>query len=177
VFGEVNNFVETVVGCLVSGRSGHVENCRNSTVRGYQNVLKNSNASSIIGAKNLAEFNYCELRGENLIANAEYSKLLGRFNEVNADVIFAYGNGSAEDARSNLFEFYKNGLVVIPALETSTITNPKALTTKEYVDGSAGTTADRPVSPKIGHYYFDTDINKPIWFNGTDYTDSAGTIV
>ena len=38
----------------------------------------------------------------------------------------------------------------------------------------AGSTADRPTSAVIGQCYFDTDKNKPIWFNGTNWVDYTG---
>ena len=42
-----------------------------------------------------------------------------------------------------------------------------------------GTTADRPSVgfSFTGMYYFDTTINKPIWFNGVNWTDSDGAVV
>jgi len=40
-----------------------------------------------------------------------------------------------------------------------------------------GTTANRPSSPANYEPYFDTDLNKPIWYNGTDWVDATGTIV
>lgn len=40
-----------------------------------------------------------------------------------------------------------------------------------------GPTKSRPTDIGKGCCYFDTDINKPIWWNGTNWVDSAGTIV
>ena len=40
-----------------------------------------------------------------------------------------------------------------------------------------GVTGERPVSKPIGYPYFDTTLNKPIWFNGTDWKDAMGTTV
>ena len=40
-----------------------------------------------------------------------------------------------------------------------------------------GTTANRPSSPTNYQFYFDTDLGKPIWYNGTDWVDSTGTVV
>ena len=46
-------------------------------------------------------------------------------------------------------------------------------------DGMRGTTAQRPSSSWrfIGFYFFDTTINKPVWWNGLNWTDSAGAVV
>jgi hypothetical protein len=42
----------------------------------------------------------------------------------------------------------------------------------------SGTTADRPtLSLQIGQYYFDTTIGRPIWWNGTNWINAAGTVV
>jgi len=51
---------------------------------------------------------------------------------------------------------------------------------KEYADSLVnlgGPTIDRPETPDNYMMYFDTDLNKPIWYNGTDWVDSTGTIV
>jgi hypothetical protein len=41
----------------------------------------------------------------------------------------------------------------------------------------SGTTAARPASPRTGETYLDLDINKPIWYNGTNWIDATGTTV
>lgn len=40
-----------------------------------------------------------------------------------------------------------------------------------------GVTLDRPAVPTIYQSYFDSNLNKPIWYNGTDWVDATGTIV
>lgn len=42
-----------------------------------------------------------------------------------------------------------------------------------------GTTTNRPTltANDVGYRYFDTDLNKPIWFNGTGWVDATGTTV
>jgi hypothetical protein len=41
-----------------------------------------------------------------------------------------------------------------------------------------GTTANRPTqSLAIGQTYFDTSLGIPIWYNGTNWVNSAGTTV
>lgn len=44
---------------------------------------------------------------------------------------------------------------------------------------NAGASASRPsgVLRYTGKYYFDSTLNKPIWFNGTNWTDANGTVV
>lgn len=44
--------------------------------------------------------------------------------------------------------------------------------------GTTGTTASRPTANLlIGQYYYDTTLSKPIWWNGTSWTDGMGTVV
>ena len=38
-----------------------------------------------------------------------------------------------------------------------------------------GTTAERPTTPLMYQMYYDTTLNIPIWYNGTDWVDSTGT--
>lgn len=43
------------------------------------------------------------------------------------------------------------------------------------IDG--GSTGNRPESPVTGQMYFDTTLNKPIWYNGYNWVDAAGNII
>jgi hypothetical protein len=48
-----------------------------------------------------------------------------------------------------------------------------AISTPEF-----GATGDRPVQNlQVGQQYFDTTLNYPIWYDGTDWVDSSGTVV
>ena len=43
---------------------------------------------------------------------------------------------------------------------------------------AAGDTASRPINKVgVGQLYFDTTLGLPIWWNGTDWIDAAGTVV
>lgn len=42
----------------------------------------------------------------------------------------------------------------------------------------SGTTAARPTNRlQVGQFYFDTTINRPIWWDGTNWINAAGTVV
>jgi hypothetical protein len=42
----------------------------------------------------------------------------------------------------------------------------------------SGATTDRPITNLVvGDYYFDTTLNLPIWYDGTDWIDAAGNVV
>ena len=38
----------------------------------------------------------------------------------------------------------------------------------------AGSSSERPSNPKTGEMFFDLNLNKPIWFNGSEWVDSSG---
>jgi hypothetical protein len=41
-----------------------------------------------------------------------------------------------------------------------------------------GATAGRPTQNlQVGQFYFDTTLGYPIWYDGTDWVDSSGTVV
>lgn len=40
-----------------------------------------------------------------------------------------------------------------------------------------GTTANRPSSPADFEFYFDTDLGKPIWYDGSNWVDATGSTV
>lgn len=48
-------------------------------------------------------------------------------------------------------------------------------TVEEYIN--KGITANRPVNPQVGFQYFDTTLNKPIWWSNARWIDSEGNNV
>lgn len=58
--------------------------------------------------------------------------------------------------------------------ETFTLLKP-LVARGNLTEGTKGTT--RPATPIKGQYHFDDTLNKPIWYNGANWTDSAGTVV
>lgn len=54
--------------------------------------------------------------------------------------------------------------------------------TQASIIPSSGTTANRPVNtgnPQLqtGQTYFDTTLNRPIWWTGTNWINASGTVV
>ena len=45
----------------------------------------------------------------------------------------------------------------------------------KYATLNVVTTGNRPASADIGTQYFDTTLNKPIWWNGSMWVDSDAT--
>ena len=75
-----------------------------------------------------------------------------------------------QETFSNALRLYFNTL---DAANGQTIDVINALSTP-----SAGITAARPSTGlQVGQFYFDTTINRPIWWNGTNWINAAGTVV
>jgi len=71
---------------------------------------------------------------------------------------------------TNVLRLYFNTL---DALNVQTTNAINTLSTP-----SAGTTAARPSTDlQVGQFYFDTTINRPIWWDGTNWINAAGTVV
>jgi hypothetical protein len=48
--------------------------------------------------------------------------------------------------------------------------------TQSLVIPSSGNSASRPIANlQVGQFYYDTSLNKPIWWNGTFWKDADGT--
>lgn len=59
---------------------------------------------------------------------------------------------------------------------TDTPIDSNQMVPRGYVTRHA-TTALRPITSVIGECYFDTTINKPVWWNGISYKDAAGNVI
>ena len=75
------------------------------------------------------------------------------------------------------FDLYSQQLrVYFNQLDTANGQTLEALNTLSTP--SAGDTASRPITGlQVGQFYFDTTINRPIWWNGTNWINAAGTVV
>jgi hypothetical protein len=50
--------------------------------------------------------------------------------------------------------------------------------TQNVTTPDSGPTSERPDrNLQVGQYYFDTTIGRPIWYNGTNWINAAGTVV
>jgi len=170
---------------VASGRSSHVEGERNVASASYSHsegyfTDATANSSHAEGDHSLASGVNSHAEGNYTIAKNSDSHAQGRFNVGSSnDTIHETGIGTSTSARKNGFEVYTDGTLTAPETTIALINNrgSKALTTKEYVDGTNDTTANRPTDIRIGLYHFDSTLNKPIWHNGTSWTDSDGTVV
>jgi hypothetical protein len=74
---------------------------------------------------------------------------------------------------------------ITTVLKTGAFTKPKLtdiptdalqVVSRKYVTLN-GVSASRPTASVLGQFYFDTSINKPVWWNGTSFVDATGTTV
>ena len=82
----------------------------------------------------------------------------------------------------NLTEFKFINCNSVPKDKLIKANNPFTITkiknnTPIRIEQASGPTADRPTNFKVGMSYFDTDLGKPIYWNGTEWVDSTGTAV
>jgi hypothetical protein len=75
-----------------------------------------------------------------------------------------------QESFSNAQRLYFN---ILDAANGQTIDAINTLSTP-----SAGITAARPSTGlQVGQFYFDTTINRPIWWTGSNWINAAGTVV
>ncbi len=58
---------------------------------------------------------------------------------------------------------------------TDSPTDDLSVVNRKYVNMN-GTTAQRPSSPVTGQQYFETTIGRPVFYNGTNWVDGAGSV-
>lgn len=96
----------------------------------------------------------------------------------NEKVVAAMGNDlndrilNIDNEISTINTNITNEITRAKAAETTLQTN---IDTK--VDLDFRTTTNRPTGKTVGYLYFDTTLNKPIWYNGTVWVDSTGATV
>ena len=59
---------------------------------------------------------------------------------------------------------------------TDTPTDANQVVSRKYVTLN-GVSGSRPTASVLGQHYFDTTINKPIWWDGSKFIDAAGNTV
>jgi surface protein len=152
------------------------------------------------GVNNVASEKYTATIGQALLSKTKATSVFGQANTdydttgmgLNSGTkpVFIVGNGDTEESlqsdlmggfpaitRSDALIVYKSGKIVAPSLDIGLITEPKDLTTKEYVDTNAGgsgyshtgafadkpTTNDRVWQAGEGINYNQIDVNAGLW--------------
>lgn len=130
-----------------------------STATG-ENSTASGTSSTAMGKFTMASGFISTTTGEYTIASGNVSTAMGSFTRAEGfastaigrhnigggspssalplNPLFEIGNGSNTSNRSNALTVLQNGTVTAPSFDLIEITDPKALVTKEYVDGGAG---------------------------------------
>jgi len=80
-----------------------------------------------------------------------------------------------EEARKVISEYMKSSAFTDRKI-TDTPTDALGVVNRKFVTNS-GTSAQRPANKVTGQRYFDTTINKPIYWKGTAWVDSVASVV
>jgi len=75
-----------------------------------------------------------------------------------------------------IIKAYNNSQAFTDDKLTDTPTDALQVVPRKYITRNS-TTALRPTTSVLGESYFDTTVNKPVWWNGTNYQDAAGNVV
>lgn len=127
----------------------------NSSMNIYWILGHNSSKVTIEG---INQFNINVFQGNNTV----------RKNIVGAQFcMWMDGAGGVEDLDNDGTDVINKCLPLIEAFG-NTIMNQT---------GIARTSTYRPTNPTAGDFFYDTTINKPIWYNGTNWVDATGTNV
>ncbi len=95
----------------------------------------------------------------------------------------AENNPQVKDIKKIIEEEVKK--LVPQILKSSAFTNKKITDTpndsydvvpRKYVNLN-GVTANRPTGSVLGQFYFDTTINRPVWWDGSKFIRADGTTV
>ncbi len=114
---------------------------------------------AIIQSNSSFSFRGCTFSNGDILAYTGFVNAHAVFRDCTYNNITSYSN-------MNINEVNKNGTYV-------KIGDLSPMTT----EGDNGNTSSRPIDPNVNVQYFDTDLNKPIWYNGTDWVDAIGTVV
>lgn len=88
-------------------------------ITSYPVVIGSTNSSSgsrslSVGWGNQITSSDAMVVGQYLNSPSAYSLVVGRYNQTSTGLRFVVGNGTSTTARSNAFEVYSDGRVVIP---------------------------------------------------------------
>ncbi len=166
----------TTPGCALGGPTGNTEAGwrilgRNNTPQ-YQTIgcgamdFSFSNAGSGgLGASGLNSFaegintlspgTASHAAGTGTVSGGDSQFVMGRYNLNDVDNVFEVGIGSGVSAnppaRINAFQISNDGIILAPSMETSEITDPKCLVTREYVDAVAGSVSELELVTESGN--------------------------
>lgn len=116
------------------------------------------NGAVALGVHNTALGAYSFVTGLENLAGSIFQTVLGRYNNNKAATLFEIGDGIDANNRSNLLEVYSNGAM--------------------HIDKLVGDLNLRPTLTKASNIpYFDTDLDGPIWWNGTTWKHFGSSLI
>lgn len=145
-----------------------------STSMGFQTTAS-GNSSTAMGVSTEASGNYSTALGNRTLANESESVAMGMYNDYTiTGELLTIGNGTGNTARTNAFEVYKNGNVVIgdDANATHTVRGIMNMNQGINANGSSSSvavhfSATAPSSPLTGSLWYDTGASAlKIWNGG-----------
>lgn len=159
----------------------------NGGTRAHRFSITGSSEASQITARHLNRFQIMGYRGD-FGGNPTSGTLdiLRGSSDYNAELRFRTSDDSAlsrvrhADFGNMFLETFETGSSLIFEPDDTVATNSPVdhrQNTSSGVVWESGTTSGRPGSPVEGQRYFDTDLGQPIWYDGTDWVDSQGTVV
>lgn len=105
--------------------------------------------------------------------NDTFLGLGGVMRVFRGDANFSYATFTPWNSRSTYMRKWCENSYWGTGISTS---NPQWSSWRK-IGTQAGTTANRPSYVDVGYNYFDTTLNKPIWYNGANWVDATGITV
>lgn len=144
------------------------------------NTIKNFNNIAIRPRTYKAEYNHNFIVANNNIVNCGTGiKTEGNFMKS----VMIEGNSFTSCSKdleitgaSDIFVLTNNNFNINRKLDITATLNT-FIKANNSIDKRVCSSSTRPVSPVAGDMCFDTSVNKPIWYTGTNWIDSTGTTV
>ena len=145
-FGSMAGYASAYIGSCVGAATGGANFLLGQGVwsqSGNMNVLfgqyhyNAGNGNTLLGRWHVSRKNRWLLAGtghDNTNGRSEAGAVVGQYSLIDANTLFAVGNGTSQTARSNAFEILADGR----AKSAGTPTESDDLATKQYVDSAIG---------------------------------------
>lgn len=136
----------------------------------YYPPMLNGDTAEVVAQK-LAAFDY----GPEWIVTREGTRVKWQYHSGNP-TYYQRGAGTSTDFKGMyLYINSSKGLVLDYDILTVSANVIRRITLDgDFLLSQGGPKVLRPKNPKIGTSYFDTTLNKVVWWNGTDYVDAMG---
>ena len=158
---------------------------KNLTIENNNILLSGLNSNGIVFSPK-SEQDYGVVYSDNWVVKNNYiiADIIYRFEEICKTGTNLTIDSNIVKPTTNLFStqhYVKNQNITIIGHDDSGIswegiTRQNNLTYKKLILEQE-TTSNRPPTPLKGQIFYDTSINKPIWYNGSQWTDALGNTI